>query len=107
MEKTSSACSSFNQLFLGTKSLNFIQNTPKMSKAFDQVLTQVRSLTREEHFALMEALLQLLRESEHVVLPAAWEQELDRRDAALDAGEMELSTWEEVRERILSGKKAV
>ncbi len=80
-----------------------------MSKAFDQVLTQVRSLTREEHFALMEALLQLLRESEteHVVLPAAWEQELDRRDAALDAGEMELSTWEEVRERILSGKKAV
>lgn len=50
----------------------------------------------------MEALFQLLRESEteQVVLPTAWEQELDRRDAALDAGEMELSTFEEVKKRI-------
>jgi putative addiction module component (TIGR02574 family) len=94
-------------LFWGKKPLTFMQNPREMSNAFDQVLTQVRGLSREEHFALMEVLLQLLREREKLVLSAAWEQELDRRDAALDAGEMELRTWEEVKARIVGGKKGV
>ncbi len=80
-----------------------------MSKAYEQVLTQLDDLNRAEYFALMEVLLQLLRESEteSIRLPIAWEEELDRRDAALEAGEMPLSTFEEVRQRIINQNKGL
>ena len=80
-----------------------------MSKAYEQVLTQLDDLNRAEYFALMEVLLQLLRESEteSIRLPIAWEEELDRRDAALEAGEMPLYPFEEVKQRIINRNKGL
>ena len=72
-----------------------------MSKTFLSTLEQVRQLSKAEQLAIMDAILQLLRAEEDHVLSAAWEAELDHRDALLDKGEMSTSDWKSVRERIV------
>ena len=77
-----------------------------MSQAFQSALEQVSHLNRAEQLALMEVIVRLLREEEagQTTISDAWEEELNRRDALLDQGEMDLVQWEDVKRKILNKK---
>ena len=67
-----------------------------MSETLKDIEARVRSLPPEERAALAEILLESLREQPDAEIEQAWEQEVERRVAAYDRGELEVLSAESV-----------
>jgi putative addiction module component (TIGR02574 family) len=74
------------------------QMTPEVSKLLEQAL----SLSIEEQEALADSLISNLGGKVDEGLQAAWEAEIGKRIAELDAGEAKTTSWAEVRKRNLA-----
>jgi putative addiction module component (TIGR02574 family) len=62
-----------------------------------KLLDEALALSAEERAALVEALSESL---EPVALSAEWQDEIQRRIAAIERGETQLVSWEDVRARL-------
>jgi putative addiction module component (TIGR02574 family) len=74
------------------------QMTPKVSKLLEKAL----SLSIEEQEALADSLISNLGGKVDEGVEAAWEAEIGRRIAELDAGRAKTTSWGEVRRRNLA-----
>jgi putative addiction module component (TIGR02574 family) len=71
-----------------------------MSKAVDEVLAQALSLDPKSRAELAFELLASLEGPPDVDAEAAWEAEIRRRVAAIEAGTAKLEPWEALKARI-------
>lgn len=71
-----------------------------MSRTGDAVLRQALELTDEERAEIAGALLESLEPPSEEGVEEAWREEVARRIAAYDAGEMEAIPWETVRDEL-------
>ena len=71
-----------------------------MNRAAEAVLTDALQLDPAERAAVAAALLASLDGPADADVAAAWDAEIDRRLAAIDAGTMPLHDWPDVRRRI-------
>lgn len=67
---------------------------------FSHALELASALPEEERLKLVAALLDTFDATEVVALSDAWLTEIERRSARYDTGEVETSSWTEVRERV-------
>jgi putative addiction module component (TIGR02574 family) len=74
------------------------QMTTEVSKLLEQAL----SLSVEEQEALAESLISNLGGKVDEGVQAAWEAEIGKRVAELDAGEAKTTSWGEIRKRNLA-----
>jgi putative addiction module component (TIGR02574 family) len=74
------------------------QMTPEVSKLLERAL----ALSVEEQKALADSLISNLGGKVDVGVAAAWEEEIGRRVAELDAGTAKTASWEQVRKRNLA-----
>jgi putative addiction module component (TIGR02574 family) len=74
------------------------QMTPEVSKLLERAL----SLSVEEQEALADSLISNLGGKVDEGVQAAWEAEIGKRIAELDAGNAKTATWGEVRRRNLA-----
>lgn len=74
------------------------QMTPEVSRLLEQAL----SLSIEEQEALADSLISNLGGKVDPGVQAAWEAEIGKRIAELDAGQAKTVPWEEVRRRNLA-----
>ena len=74
------------------------QMTPEVSKLLEKAL----SLSIEEQEALADSLISNLGGKVDEGVEAAWEAEIGRRIAELDAGRAKTTSWGEVRRRNLA-----
>jgi putative addiction module component (TIGR02574 family) len=74
------------------------QMTPQVSRLLEQAL----SLSVEEQEALADSLISNLDGKVDEGLQAAWEAEIQRRIADLDAGKSKTTPWAELRKRNLA-----
>jgi len=68
----------------------------------DYLLDEVLGLPAEERSALVVALLDILETADDVVVSKLWRAEVNRRRAALCAGQVKAAPWAEVRQRLSS-----
>jgi putative addiction module component (TIGR02574 family) len=71
-----------------------------MAKTIETALAQALKLGVEERVELAAELLTSLDGPADPDAGAAWEAEIERRVAAIEAGTVELEPWEHVRRRI-------
>ena len=71
-----------------------------MSKTTDDVLADALRLEPDSRAALVAELLASLDGPAEPDAEAAWNAEIERRIAAIDAGTMRLEPWTEVKRRI-------
>jgi putative addiction module component (TIGR02574 family) len=64
------------------------------------LLEQALTLPEHERAKIAARLLESLDEGIQTDVDAAWAAEIERRCAAVDAGELQTSDWKEVRARI-------
>ena len=64
------------------------------------LLEQALSLPEHERAKIAARLLESLDEKAQSGVDAAWVAEIERRCAAVDAGELQVSDWKDVRARI-------
>ena len=79
-----------------------------MDERAEVLLRDALNLPEELRAEIAGRLLESLEPSADAEVEAAWREEVARRIAAIDAGEVELVPWEEVRDRLyakLSGKR--
>jgi putative addiction module component (TIGR02574 family) len=69
---------------------------------FTSVLSDAQGLPESERLRLIEALWNTVEPSGAPVFSEEWEQEIERRLAALDAGEAETIPWDVVRKQALA-----
>ncbi len=67
-----------------------------------KLLEQALALSVEEQEALAESLISSLGGKVDDAVTAAWDEEINRRIAALDSGEAKTVSWTEVRQRNLA-----
>ena len=67
-----------------------------MSDTLKELEQQARSLSTEERARLAELLLESLRDAPLAEIEAAWEQEIEKRAAAYDRGELPTFSAEDV-----------
>jgi putative addiction module component len=67
-----------------------------MSKAFDEIAKEAIELSREQRNNLVSLLLQLNEDSPDEGVNAAWEREIMERIRAVDDGELEGISFEDV-----------
>ena len=67
-----------------------------MSDTLKKLEQQARSLSTEERARLAELLLESLRDAPLAEIEAAWEQEIEKRAAAYDRGELPTFSAEDV-----------
>lgn len=72
-----------------------------MKPRAENLLQEALSLATQERAEIAGALLKSLEESESEA-EAAWRQEVTVRIAALDAGEIETTPWQEIRDGLLA-----
>ncbi|WP_157369471.1 addiction module protein [Zavarzinella formosa] len=70
-----------------------------MPDTVDDLYQAVIVLSKDDQIKLAGRLLDNVREVESSTLHPAWAEELSRRSAQIDAGEVQLVPWEEVRRR--------
>jgi putative addiction module component (TIGR02574 family) len=75
---------------------------PQMTIEVSKLLERALSLTLEEQEALADSLISNLGEKVDPGIQAAWEAEIEKRIADLDAGKATTTPWAEVRERNLA-----
>ena len=73
---------------------------PRMRKPLDELLAQALRLNPKDRAELASELLASLDGPEDLDAQAAWEAEIQRRVAALEAGTLRLEPWEAVKTRI-------
>lgn len=71
-----------------------------MTSTTKRLLSEALDLPQVERVELTSKLLESLDEDTDTEIEAAWIAEIERRCAALDAGEAVSSDWSEVRQRI-------
>ena len=73
-----------------------------MTRHADTVLREALSLPEQERAEIAGALLESLEPEPETDVEAAWRQEVAARVAALAAGEVEMTPWEDIRDRFLA-----
>jgi putative addiction module component (TIGR02574 family) len=71
-----------------------------MSTKAEAVLTLALDLPESDRAEIAAALIESLEPPAEADVEEAWRQEVARRVAAIDAGEVELIPWEQVREEL-------
>jgi len=71
-----------------------------MSPVTEQLLEAALALSEEERFELVEALLSSQGSSDESTLDPAWLVEVQRRSAEIDSGQVQLTPWNVVRDRV-------
>ncbi len=71
-----------------------------MSPTSEQLLTSALALPEAERLELAEALLAASEPPPPELAGAAWEAEMRRRSAEIDAGSVPLTPWPEVKQRV-------
>lgn len=74
-----------------------------MSPSTEHLFEAARALPEAEQVELIDALIAALDEANPPPLDAAWLQEIQRRSAAYDAGEVTPVPWSEVQARLRAG----
>ncbi len=74
----------------------------QMTNEVSKLLQKALSLSVEEQEALAESLISSLGDKVDEDVQAAWEAEIARRVAELDAGKVQTIPWSEVRRRNLA-----
>jgi putative addiction module component (TIGR02574 family) len=72
-----------------------------MTRSVVELFTEASGLEDNERAALAGLLLESLETPPDPDVEAAWAQEIDRRVRQIDAGEVELVPWEDVKKRLL------
>lgn len=75
---------------------------PLMTRNAKTVLQEALTLAEQDRAEIAGALLESLEPPSEVDVESAWRQEVAARVAALDAGEVETTSWESVRDRFLA-----
>lgn len=75
---------------------------PLMTRNAKTVLQEALTLAEQDRAEIAGALLESLEPPPEVDVESAWRQEVAARVAALDAGEVETTSWESVRDRFLA-----
>lgn len=75
-------------------------NSVRMTSKAEQVLEQALQLSEAERTEVVTQLLRSLESDIDEDAEQAWDEELGRRIAAVEAGEVELISWEEVRQEM-------
>lgn len=73
-----------------------------MERNAQAVLKEALTLPEADRADIAGALLESLQPAEEAGVEAAWREEVAARVAALDAGEVETTPWEEVRNRLFA-----
>lgn len=74
-----------------------------MKPQAENLLSEALTLATQERAEIAGALLNSLEESEpEADVEAAWRQEVTARVSALDAGEVETTPWQEIRDGFLA-----
>jgi putative addiction module component (TIGR02574 family) len=71
-----------------------------MSPATEQLLRAALTLSEEERFELVEALLASQVQSGELPFDRSWLSEIQRRSAEIDAGTVQSTPWPVVRDRV-------
>lgn len=71
-----------------------------MTKDAEQLLDEVLRLSEQERAEIAARLIESLERDTDPDVDAAWAVEIERRCAALDAGQAVTSDWNDVRRRI-------
>ncbi len=71
-----------------------------MTKSAEQLLDEVLRLPEQERAEIAARLIESLEREVDADVDAAWAAEIERRCAALDAGQAVTSDWNDVRRRI-------
>ena len=75
---------------------------PAMRQQAQIVLQEALTLAEQERAEIAGALLESLEPEPEVDVETAWRQEVASRVAALEAGEVETTPWEEIRGRFMA-----
>jgi putative addiction module component (TIGR02574 family) len=73
-----------------------------MRQQAEIVLQEALTLAEQERAEIAGALLESLEPGPEVDVETAWRQEVAARVVALEAGEVETSPWEEIRDRFMT-----
>jgi putative addiction module component (TIGR02574 family) len=73
-----------------------------MTRPAENVLRTALTLPERERVEIAGALLKSLQPEPEVDVEMAWRQEVAARMAALEAGDVETTPWEEIRGRFLA-----
>ena len=73
-----------------------------MEKNAKAILTDALDLPEGDRAEIAGALLESLEPASEAEVEEAWRREVAARVAALDAGEVETSPWEEIRDELIS-----
>lgn len=71
-----------------------------MAKDLKDVIRDAAALPESDRATLAGVLIESLEGSADAGVAAAWDSEIERRAAEIDAGEVELIPWEKVREEL-------
>lgn len=74
-----------------------------MARTVVELFREAADLDEHERAALAGLLLESLEVEPDPDVEAAWSEEIQRRIRQIDAGEVELLAWEDVKARLLSG----
>jgi len=74
-----------------------------MTRAASQVLEGALALDEDERALVVQKLLESLRGESQSAVAEAWDEEIERRVAELDAGTVATLPWSRVRERLFRG----
>lgn len=72
-----------------------------MAKSVAELFHEAEDLDERERATLAGLLLESLESESDPTVEEAWAAEIERRVAQIDAGEVELIPWEEVKDRLL------
>jgi putative addiction module component (TIGR02574 family) len=78
----------------------------KMHPNTEKILTEALRIPPEERALIAERLITSLDSPADLDVEAAWQQEVQKRLAAIDRGEVALMSWEEARQKLRSGQHA-
>ena len=73
-----------------------------MKRHAEVILKEALTLPEEDRIQIAGALLESLEPAPEADVEEAWRQEVAVRVAALDAGEVETTPWDQIRDRFLA-----
>lgn len=75
-----------------------------MKPQTEKILAEALGIPAEERALIAERLITSLDSAADLDAEAAWQQEIQKRLAAVDRGEVILMSWEEARQNLRSGR---
>ena len=79
----------------------------RMRRHAEAVLQEALTLPEEERAEIAGVLLGSLEPTPEVDVETAWRQEVAVRVAALEAGDVQTTPWEEIRDRFLARRSGI